>query len=85
MRAVRAFEVKFLPSTDTLGARVQVKDLLWSDKPKVTLPFDYKVGDLRAQAAGYLSLKGIDCESYTAIGVGTYLLLTDNLITDSDL
>lgn len=85
MRALRSFEVKFLPATNTLGARVQVKDLWWSDKPKVTLPFDYSIGDIRVQATAYLSLKGIDCESYSPIGSGVYHLLTENIITDSNL
>jgi hypothetical protein len=54
----RAFDVRFMGPTNTLGARIRIRDLRRDDK--VVIPYDYACGDVLEQGVGYLKSIGIE-------------------------
>jgi hypothetical protein len=54
----RAFDVRFMPPTNTLGERIRIRDLRRDDK--VVIPYDYACGDVLEQGVGYLKSIGIE-------------------------
>jgi len=54
----RAFDVRFMPPTNTLGARIRIRDLRRDDK--VVIPYDHYIGDVLEQGAAYLKSIGIE-------------------------
>jgi len=54
----RAFDVRFMGPTNTLGARIRIRDLRRDDK--VVIPYDHACGDVLEQGVRYL--KSIDIE-----------------------
>jgi hypothetical protein len=54
----RAFDVRFMPPTNTLGARIRIRDLRRDDK--VVIQYDYACSDVLEQAVAYLKSIGIE-------------------------
>ena len=54
----RAFDVRFMGPTNTLGARIRIRDLRRDDK--VVIPYDYACGDVLEQGVAYLKSIGIE-------------------------
>ena len=54
----RAFDVRFMPPTNALGARIRIRDLRRDDK--VVIPYDHYIGDVLEQGAAYLKSIGIE-------------------------
>lgn len=54
----RAFDVRFMPPTNTLGARIRIRDLRREDK--VIIPYDYEYGNVLEQGQRYLKSIGIN-------------------------
>ena len=64
----RAFDVRFMPPTNTLGARIRIRDLRREDR--VIIPYDYEYGNVLEQGSRYLKSIGITPDA---------LLLADKL------
>ena len=54
----RAFDVRFMPPTNTLGARIRIRDLRREDK--VVIPYDHYIGDVLERGEAYLKSIGIE-------------------------
>ena len=54
----RAFDVRFMGPTNTLGARIRIRDLRRDDR--VVMPYDYYIGDVLEQGVAYLKSIGIE-------------------------
>ena len=54
----RAFDVRFMPPTNTLGARIRIRDLRREDR--VIIPYDYEYGNVLEQGQRYLKSIGIN-------------------------
>tara|TARA_B100001094_G_scaffold8407_1_gene7518 strand:+ start:1349 stop:1612 length:264 start_codon:yes stop_codon:yes gene_type:complete len=54
----RAFDVRFMGPTNTLGARIRIRDLRRNDK--VVIPYDYECGAVLEQGLRHLSSVGIE-------------------------
>ena len=54
----RAFDVRFMPPTNTLGARIRIRDLHRDDR--AVMPYDYYIGDVLEQGVAYLKSIGIE-------------------------
>lgn len=54
----RAFDVRFMGPTNTLGARIRIRDLRRTDK--VVIPYDYECGAVLEQGLRHLSSVGIE-------------------------
>jgi len=54
----RAFDVRFMGPTNTLGARIRIRDLRRDDR--VVIPYDYACGDVLEQGSAYLKSIGIE-------------------------
>jgi hypothetical protein len=54
----RAFDVRFMGPTNTLGARIRIRDLRRDDR--VVIPYDYACGDVLEQGVAYLKSIGIE-------------------------
>ena len=78
MKAYRAFEIKYIPITNTKGARVSIKDLRF-DKSK-RIPYNYEFNNIYQIAESYLSGIGIKCIGVSETPQG-YILFTDNFET----
>lgn len=60
---LRIFKVKYIAPTNTRGSRVEIKETKrYSDQKddKVTLSYDYQIGDVLEQALQYLDNKGFE-------------------------
>src|SRR5690606_13288469 len=60
---LRVFKVKFIAPTNTRGSRVEIKETKRynDDKDdKVTLSYNYEIGDVLEQALQYLNEKGFE-------------------------
>ena len=58
LTSYRAFDVRFMPPTNSLGARIRIRDLRRYDK--VVIPYDYERGDVLEQGLRHLSSVGIE-------------------------
>jgi hypothetical protein len=54
----RAFDVRFMPPTNSLGARIRIRDLRRDDR--VVIPYDYECGDVLEQGLRHLESVGIE-------------------------
>ena len=54
----RAFDVRFMPPTNSLGARIRIRDLRRDDR--VVIPYDYECGDVLEQGLRHLVSVGIE-------------------------
>lgn len=60
---LRVFKVKYIAPTNTRGSRVEIKETKrYNDQKddKVTLSYDYQIGDVLEQALQYLDNKGFE-------------------------
>lgn len=60
---LRVFKVKYISPTNARGSRVEIKETKrYSDQKddKVTLSYDYQIGDVLEQALQYLDGKGFE-------------------------
>ena len=76
----RIFKVKFVAPTNTRGSRVQiVESKRYNDDKvdKVTLSYDYAIGDVQEQAMQYLKSKGFNIVA-RASELEHYYILCDN-------
>jgi len=77
IKNLRAFRIKFIPVTNTKGARIGIKDLR-NNKNKV-IPFNYKE-DTKEGAITYLKKIGIKIK-FSCEENKYYYLLTDDFQT----
>jgi hypothetical protein len=76
----RAFDVRFMPPTNTLGARIRIRDLRRDDK--VVIPYDYYIGDVLEQGVAYLKSIGIEPDVILlADKLDCYLIGSENFET----
>jgi len=54
----RAFDVRFMGPTNSLGARIRIRDLRRDNK--VVIPYDYERGDVLEQGLYHLESVGIE-------------------------
>tara|TARA_R100001440_G_scaffold12383_9_gene21723 strand:+ start:3162 stop:3431 length:270 start_codon:yes stop_codon:yes gene_type:complete len=54
----RAFDLQFMGPTNTLGARIRIRDLRRNDK--VVISYDYECGDVLEQGLRHLNSVGIE-------------------------
>lgn len=60
---LRVFKVKYIGPTNTRGSRVEIRETKrFNDQKddKVTLSYDYQIGDVLEQALQYLDSKGFE-------------------------
>lgn len=60
---LRVFKVKYIGPTNTRGSRVEIKEIKrfnGQKDDKVTLSYDYQIGDILEQALQYLDSKGFE-------------------------
>lgn len=60
---LRVLKVKYISPTNTRGSRVQIKETKrYNDQKddKITLSYDYQIGDILEQALQYLDGKGFE-------------------------
>jgi len=74
----RAIKVKYIPCTNTRGARVKLTDDYLSErKQSVYLSYDYEVSDVAKQALEFLIDKGFNVVA-RASNVNEYLFMVNN-------
>jgi hypothetical protein len=73
----QAIEVKFLEPTNTKGSRIQLKDMRFNTR--ITLSFDYSIGNVITQATEYLESKGYIVICYSANSNDTYFIMCDSV------
>ena len=76
LKNLRAFEIKYIPPTNTKGARVSINDLR-HNKRKI-ISFDYEEGNIKEMADTYLKSIGINCLYGAELSENAYIILTDN-------
>lgn len=54
----RAFDVRFMPPTNTLGSRIRIRDLRREDR--VIIPYNHAIGNVLEQGEAYLNSIGIN-------------------------
>jgi hypothetical protein len=54
----RAFDVRFMPPTNTLGSRIRIRDL--RREGKVIIPYNHAIGNVLEQGEAYLNSIGIN-------------------------
>ena len=69
----QGFEVKFLGATNTKCSRIIIKDMRFNSK--AILSFDYSIGNVITQAAGYLKSKGYEITAYSSNYNGDYFVM----------
>lgn len=60
---LRVFKVKYIAPTNTRGSRVEIRETKrfnGQKDDKVTLSYDYQIGDVLEQALQYLDSKGFE-------------------------
>lgn len=76
LKNLRAFQIKFIPVTNSRGARVSIKDLRFN-KTKF-IPYDYEEENIKEMANNYLKTLGINCLYGAELNESAYIILTDN-------
>lgn len=75
MKNLRAFKIRYMGATETLGSRIKIIDLRFNVSK--TIDYDYSYNSSSEQIEHYLQGRGIVC-LYTAESKNEILLLTNN-------
>ena len=78
MKTYRAFDIKYVPATNTKCSRVSIHDLR-NNKRKI-ISYNYEYNNIYQIAEAYLSGIGITCTGVSETPKG-YILFTDNFET----
>jgi hypothetical protein len=78
MKHTQAIEVKYVSPTNTRGTRVQLKDTRFNTK--ITLSYDYEIGNVMIQAIKHLENNGYNIVCYSNNRVNdTYTIMVDSI------
>lgn len=78
MKYLNSFKVKFIPATNSRGSRVSITS--FRDNSRLTVPFDYAVGNTLGTAEKALSDRGFTIIGYTETK-DYYIILSDTYKT----
>jgi hypothetical protein len=76
MEHLHAIEVKVLTPTAHKGTRVKLSSQSFDDS-RVTLPYDYEMGDVLKQAEKHLIETDMQPVSYCYLGNGVYIVMCE--------
>ena len=77
MKHTQPITVKYVSPTNTRGSRISLKDERFNTK--ITLSYDYEIGNVMTQAMKYLESNGYEIVCYGSNANNTYTIMCDSI------